>query len=133
MNIHTTNYKNTFIEVAEDFPAKIGEIPKSKSDKKTIIEMQFEILSKNPFKYTSDDILFLVYAYRSDLTKADYKTARERFFSKGQPCFRASSLTKRYGFGVHSDTNEKVAIFGQETNKYQNFVNDSGITKVKAM
>lgn len=133
MKIHSTNYKDTFIEVAEDCPTEIGEIPKLKSDKKTIAEMQFEIISKNPYKYTSDDILFKVYADRNDLTKAEYKTAREQLFSKGQPCFRASPLTKRYGFGVHSDTNEKVAIFGKETNEYQNFVNDEGITKVKAM
>ena len=133
MKIHTTNYKNTFIEVAEDCPTEISEIPTSKSDKKTIAEMQFEIISKNPYKYTSDDILFQVYADRNDFINTECKTEREKFFSKGQPCFRASPLTKRYGFGIHSDTNEKVAIFGKETIEYQDFVNDPGIIKLKAM
>ena len=133
MKIHTTNYKNTFIEVAEDCPTEIGEIPKYKSDKKTVAELQYEIIAKNPYKYTSDDILFQVYADRNDLTDAEYKKAREQYFSKGQPCFRASPLTKRYGFGIHYDTNGKVAIFGQETKEYQNFVNDTSIIKVKAM
>ena len=133
MKTHTTNYKNTFILVAEDCPAEIGDIPKSNNDKTTVAEMQYEIISKNPYKYTSDDILFQVYADRNDLIKSDYKSAREQFFSKGQPCFRASPLTKRYGFGIHFNTYERVAIFGLETNEYQNFVNDADITKVKAM
>lgn len=133
MKVHTTNYIDTFIEVADDCPTDICEIPKSKGDNKTVAEMQFELAVKNPYKYTSDDILFQVYADRNDLTKAEYKEAREQFFSKGQPCFRASPLTKRYGFGVHSDKDGKVAIFGKETKEYEQFVNDQKIKKVKAM
>jgi hypothetical protein len=133
MKVHTTNYIDTFIEVADDCPTDIGERPKSKGDNKTVGEMQFELAVKNPYKYTSDDIFFQVYADRNDLTKAEYKEAREQFFSKGQPCFRASPLTKKYGFGVHSDKDGKVAIFGRETLEYEQFVNDPTIKKVKAM
>ena len=70
---------------------------------------------------------------KSILTKEEYKQAREEFFSKGQPCFRASPLTKTYGFGVHSDKNGKVAIYGMDTEQYQNFLNDTQIKKIKAM
>jgi hypothetical protein len=133
MKIHTTNYKDTFIEVAEDCPTQIGETPKSKNDKVTVAGMQYKIIGSNPYKYTSDDVLFQVYADRNDLTATEYESARELFFSKGQPCFRASPLTKRYGFGLHSDSNGKIALFGQETIGYQNFVKDITITKVKAM
>jgi hypothetical protein len=31
---HTTNYTNTFIEVAEDCPAAMAEVPKSKGSVK---------------------------------------------------------------------------------------------------
>ena len=130
MKVHTTNYIDTFIEVADDCPTDISEMPKSKGDNKTVAEMQFELVVKNPYKYTSDDVLFQVYADRNDLTKSEYKAAREQFFSKGQPCFRASPLTKRYGFGVHSNKDGKVAIFGQETKEYQKFLNDTTIKKV---
>jgi len=108
-------------------------MPKSKGENKTVAEMQFELIVKNPYKFTSDDVFFQVYADRNDLTKSEYKAAREQFFSKGQPCFRASPLTKRYGFGVHSDKDGKVAIFGKETKEYQQFLNDTTIKKVKAM
>ena len=129
MKVHTTNYIDTFIEVANDCPTEISEIPKSKGDKKTVAEMQFDLVLKNPHKYISDDIIFQVYADRNDLTNAEHKQAREQFFSKGQPCFRASPLTKRYGFGVYSDKNGKVAIFGRETKEYEQFVNDTKIQK----
>jgi tRNA(Leu) C34 or U34 (ribose-2'-O)-methylase TrmL len=133
MKIHTTNYINTFIEVADDCPTDISEIPKSKGNNKTVAEMQFELIVKNPYTYTSDDILFQVYADRNDLTKAEYNEAREQFFSKGQACFRASPLTKRYGFGVHSDKDGKIAIFGRETKEYEQFINDTKVQKVRAM
>ncbi|MNU73987.1 hypothetical protein D3C71_634780 [compost metagenome] len=133
MKTHTTNYQDTFIEVAEDTKVNNGVIPSSKGDKKTVAEMQYELLSENPYKYTSDDILFQVFADRNDLTESEYEEARKQFFSKGQPCFRASPLTKTYGFGVHNDENGKMALYALETDEYQQFLNDSAITKVKAM
>ena len=72
-NIHTTNYTDTFIEVAEDTKVSCGTKPSSKGDKKTIAEMQYELLANNPYKFTSDDIIFQIFADRNDLTKAEYK------------------------------------------------------------
>lgn len=132
MKVHTTNYFDTFIEVAEDIKVTSATKPPSK-DKKTVAEMQYELIAKNPYKYTSDDIFFRVFAERNELPKAEYKQAREHFFSKGQPCFRASPLTKTYGFGIHSDNNGKVAIYGKETPEYENFLANSIIKKIKAM
>lgn len=132
MNIHSTNYFDTFIEVAEDTKADCGTIPPAK-EKKTVAEMQYELIAKNPYKFSSDDIFFQVFADRNDLTKAECEKAREHFFSKGQPCFRASPLTKTYGYGVHSDSNGKVALVGMETDEYQKFLADKNIKKVKAM
>jgi len=50
-----------------------------------------------------------------------------------QPCFRASPLTKTYGFGIHCDSSGKVALCGMETEEYQGFLSDSRIKKLKAM
>ena len=132
MKIHTTNYFVTFIEVAVDTKADNGTLPPAK-DKKTVAEMQYVLIVNNPYKYTSDDIFFQIFADRNDLTTAEYKQAREQFFSKGQPCFRASPLTKTYGFGIHSDSNGKVALVGMETDEYQKFLVEEKIKKIKAM
>jgi hypothetical protein len=130
---HTTNYYDTFIEIAEDSPVGFGEVPLAKKDKHTVASMQYDIISKNPYKYTSDDVLFKVFALKNDLTESELEEARKAFFSKGQPCFRASPLTKRYGFGLFSDKEGKIAIYGAETKEYETFLNDNLVKKVKAM
>jgi len=133
MKLHTTNYINTFIEVSDDCPTTVGEIPPQKGEAKTVANIQFDLVKKNPYKFTSDDVFFKVFAERNDLTESEYPAAREKFFSKGQPCFRASPLTKRYGWGVHSDQDGKIAIYGCETAEYQKLQKDSSLKVVKAM
>ena len=133
MKVHTTNYQNTFIEIAEDCPVAKGEMPSLKNERKTAANIQFDMISKNPYQFTSDDVLFQVYAIKNDLTESELHQAREQFFSKGQPCFRASPLTKRYGWGLHSDKNGKIAIYSADSEAYQNFLSDKSLEKVKAM
>lgn len=133
MKVHTTNYQDTLIVIADDCPATAGEVPPSKGEKKSIATMQFEILSKNPYKFTSDDVLFEVFAKKNDLTESELASAREQFFSKGQACFRASPLTKRYGWGVHSDAHGRIAMYDSASQEYEKLMNDSNIKTVKAM
>lgn len=133
MKLHTTNYINTFIEIADDCPVSNAEIPPQKGDAKTVANIQFDLIIKNPYKFTSDDVLFQVFADRNDLAKSEYKTEREKYFSKGQACFRASPLTKRYGWGVHNDKEGKIAIYGVGTSEYQKLLKDKNIKVVKAM
>jgi len=133
MDIHTTNYKNTFIKISDDCPNTSGEIPPTRGDTKSVANIQFDILYKNPYKYTSDDVLFQVYAERKHLNKNELQTARVQFFSKGQACFRSSPLTKRYGWGIHSDKDGKIAIFGCETAEYNKLSNDETLKVVKAL
>lgn len=117
--MHSTNYNNTFIEIAEDCAATSAQIPPDKGGEKTIAGLQFEIVNKNPYKYTSDDLLFRVHAIRNEITKGEMAKAREQFFSKGQPCFRASPLGKRYGWGVHSDGKGRIALYAMESPEYK--------------
>ncbi|WP_221389958.1 DUF6157 family protein [Dyadobacter sp. NIV53] len=133
MKLHTTNYENTFIAIADDSPATSGEVPPVKGDTKTVASMQFEIVNKNPYKFTSDDVLFHVFAERKDLSENELEEARQQFFSKGQACFRASPLTKRYGWGVHHNENGKMALYSSGTAEYEKFMNDRNIKVVKAM
>ena len=131
--MHSTNYYDVLIEVAEDTTAKSGIVPPIRGTKKTVANYEFELVSKNPYKYTSDDIFFSVYAERNEIPKAKRTQERELFFSKGRPCFRASPLTKTYGWGVHSNKEGRVAIYGVESKEYAGFLKDSKIEKRKAM
>lgn len=133
MKIHTTNYFNTFIQVAEDCPAASGEMPPVKGDNRTVANIQFDMIKEHPYKYSSDDVLFQVFADKNDLLKKEYPAEREKFFSKGQPCFRASPLTKRYGWGIHFDKEGKVALYGCETAEYEKFSKDKQLKVLRAM
>lgn len=138
MKTHTTNYQDTFIEVAEDTKAERSKNPQqtaknSGNQVKSVAQAQFELIADHPYKYTSDDVLFQVYAERNNLSQDTYDGARDAFFSKGQPCLRTSPLCKTYGFGIHCDRNGKIALYGRESEEYQKFVADPSVKKVKAM
>lgn len=132
MKQHTTNYINTFIEVAEDCPISISQVPPEKKEK-TLASLQYEQIIKNPYQYTSDDIIFESFAIKNDISENEKQMEREKFFSKGQACLRASPLAKRYGFGIHHNHEGKVALFPIESKEYYDFLNDNSIAKVKAM
>ncbi|WAC14083.1 DUF6157 family protein [Dyadobacter pollutisoli] len=133
MKVHTTNYKDAFIQVADDSPAKAGEIPPVKGIEKSVANIQFEMIGENPYKFTSDDVLFHTYAVKKGLEKDELPAERENFFSKGQPCLRASPLTKRYGWGVHSNAEGKVALYSVDSDDYKKFSDDEKLEVVKAM
>lgn len=127
----TTNYYDTFISIAEDCPVGIAEIPTPKNGKSTIASMQYDMLKNDPYRYTSDDVLFTIYAQRNDIKQN--QAEREAYFSKGQPCFRSSPLTKRYGWGVHSNAEGKIAIYAVGSAEYIAYENDPTQKQLKAM
>ena len=133
MKVHTTNYYNTFIAVADDCPVMAAEIPPQKPNARTIANIQFEMINKHPYKFTSDDVVFECFAEKNEISVGDRKSARETFFSKGQPCVRSSPLTKRYGWGVHSDNKGHVALLGMDSPEYKKMISDKKIEHTKGM
>lgn len=133
MKIHTTNYIDTFIAIADDCPSGNGTVPPLKGDSLTIANKQFDMIGKNPYKYTSDEVLFQIFAEKNDLTKSEYEGARAQFFSKGQACLRASPLGKRYGWGIHFNHEGKMALYGSESEEYKRYLEDKTLSVVKAM
>jgi len=127
------NSYDTFIEVADDCPVAAAEIPKAKGDAKTVPVLQYEMIANHPYRYTQEDVLFEVYAIRNDIKEEEKQAAREKFFSKGQPCLRTSSLGKRYGWGIHNDAQGRVALYAIESDEYKKFMNDASLKHVKAM
>lgn len=131
--MHTTNYVNTFIRVAEDCPATEAESPLPRGGKPTVASLQFELITARPYELTSDDVLFEVHAERQGLSAPDRDEARVQFFAKPQACLRASPLGKRYGWGIHSDADGHVAVFAIGTDEYDALVADESITQLRAM
>jgi hypothetical protein len=131
---HSTNYSNTFIEVAQDCPATAAEIPAArKHGGKSIALYHYSMLSERPYHYSSDELLFEVHVQRKDIPPANREAEHQRFFSKGQACMRSSPLGKRYGWGVHFDVEGKMAIYAVESDEYRALANDASLEHVRAM
>ena len=130
--MHSTNYTDTFIEVSEDCKADAGKAPPER-DNKSIARMQYELIINAPYKYTSDDLIFTIYAKRNKVKNEKLSDSRKTFFSKGQACLRASPLAKTYGWGIHFDSKSRIAIFGKESKKYAGLKSDRKLKQLKAM
>lgn len=100
--MHSTNYTNAFIEVAEDCKTAVGTIPPEKAEK-TIARMHYDMIHDHPYQYTSDEVVFATYAAKNRTEKPQLENKRAAFFAKGQPCLRSSPLGKTYGWGIHYD------------------------------
>lgn len=130
---HSTNYFNTFIQIAPDSKASSPTQPPQKSASPTIANLQFDLISKNPYQFTSDEVLFKIHAIRKDLLQEELESEFEKFFSKGQPCFRASPLTKSYGFGIHFNNDGKMALFPVNSQEYQSLSQNNALKQLFAM
>lgn len=129
----TTNYFNAFIEVAEDCPAPEAKVPPERGETKTVANLEYEMIASAPYEHTSDDVRFTVHAIRKGIPEQDLAMERERFFSKGQPCFRSSPLPKRYGWGVHSNDEGQIALVALGSDEYEQLAKDPEIHHLKAM
>ena len=117
VGMHTTNYFDTFIAVAEDSSAAAASIPPPRATP-SVAELTHRMIADNPYVYTSDDVIFGVWAERRGIAPSEMDAARATFFSKGQPCLRSSDLGKRYGWGVHSDAEGRVALVALGSAEY---------------
>lgn len=129
--MHTTNYVNTLITVAPDTKALTSAAPPT--GKGSVAELQFAMLQGHDYEFTSDDVVFGVFAERKGVPDDELEVARQQFFSKGQPCLRTSPLTKTYGWGVHADADGHIALFAMESEAYAELVRDDEVVKKAAM
>ena len=135
----TTNYFDTLIAIADDCRATRGLVPPETANP-SIAFRTWQLISENPYRYTSDEVIFAVHADRHGIADAERPAAREQFFSKGRPCLRASDLGKKYGWGIHSDEQGRVALYGVGSPEYRALVagerldgGGTGTTVTKAM
>lgn len=126
----TTNYADTFIVVSPDTAAKEGVTP-PKPD--SVAGLQYALIASKPYGYTSDQVLFEVYARRNGVARADRAEAREAFFAKPKACLRASPLVKQFGWGIHHDEKGRIAAYGVETAAYRKFASRNDLKVVAGM
>lgn len=123
--LHTTNNHDTFTSVSPDCPATTAQVPPERATP-SVARLQYDLLVDAPYRYTSDDVVHLSQGERRGID-------RETFFSKGQPCLRASPLVKRYGWGVHHDAEGRVALVPVESAAYAAFRADPALQQREGM
>lgn len=120
------SYKNTFIKVSPDCPVTSSVDPQYKTSNKPIHVIQYELLSRYPYRYTHEQLLFEIHIRHKNIPADELETNRQQIwdalFSKSHACLRASQLPKKYGFGVHYDAEGRIAIYGMETPEYERFI-----------
>lgn len=126
--MHSINYTNTLITMAEDCPAATARAPEKPG---TVAALQYEMLAAAPYKLTSDDLLVEVEARRKGAS--DKAALRAALFSKPQACLRASPLVKTYGFGLHHDGQSRVALIPAESPRYAELLADPAVKKRPGM
>ena len=137
MEKHKIGYTNTFIQVAADCPVDKGEIPVAKKQTKPAHVFQFELLTQKPYTYDHEELTYQVHVLQKEIPESvlevEGEKIREALFSKGHPCMRASSLTKRYGWGAHYNEEGKIAIFPLESEAYERLSTTEEIKNLPAM
>lgn len=129
----STNYAGTFIQVADDCPTDAAEQPPVGGRAPTVAALQHALMAEHPYEFTSDDVLFEVYATRQGIPAEERAGAREAFFAKDQPCLRSSPLGKRYGWGIHHDADSRVALVPLGSDEYQALAANPTVKQLKAM
>lgn len=132
------DYYDTFITVAEDCKLAEAKVPEPRGGKATVATLQYEMLSQ-PFEWKQSDVLFEVWLARQPKLDAESLAADERaalrdeFFAKGQPCLRASPLTKTHGWGVVFDGDGRAALVAMESDDYRAHLSDANLKTLNAM
>jgi len=130
-------YTDTLVKVAADCPVDKGEIPVAKNLKKPAHLIQYELLTQNPYTYNHEELIYQVYVLQKEIPAstlaAESEQIKAELFSKGHPCMRASSLTKRYGWGAHYNEDGKIAIYPMESEAYKTLLESDKVKVVPAM
>ena len=130
------NYVNAFISVAEDCPATTATVPPVSGEGKSAARVQYEMLTLCLHAYTQEDVLFescTAIRENPDLPVNEKARLREAFFGRPQACLRASPLPKRYGWGIHFDSEGRAAAYAVESDQYRRLSTDPSLKHLRAM
>jgi hypothetical protein len=128
--MHSTNYQNTLILPSPDCPATGAALPRKPG---SIAAMQHERMAAAPYGLTSDELLFGIHADRQGIPADERAQERDRYFSKGQACLRASPLVKTLGWALHHDGKGRVALVDPAGAAFADLAGDPSVTKLSGM
>ena len=130
--MHTTDYFDTFIAVAEDCPVDAAEVPTAKSAP-TIASLHHDLIAAAPYALTSDEVIFETFAIRSAIPDDERDAARgasSRRVSRvcaPRPWANATGGARTMTAKVGSPS------FAVGTPEYERLAKDASLTQTRAM
>lgn len=126
-------YRNTFIHASPDGKASTGTTPTLRGDKKSVANLEFEMISQHPYKFTQEEVQFAVHLAHKGIAKEHEAEARTQYFGKPHACLRASPLVKTYGWGLHFNADGKVALVAVDSPEYRQLAEDRNLQQLPGM
>jgi hypothetical protein len=117
--MESVDYVDTFITVSPDSTVDAAAPPEPRGAAPTVASATFELVTQHPYRWRSSDVIFTVWADRRDVPEVERERARAEFYARPQACLRSSELGMRYGWGIHSDHDGRVAIYAVGTPEYE--------------
>jgi hypothetical protein len=115
----------------------VGSVPPEREDKRSIAQIEYDLIAPQPYKLTQEEVQFSVHIERTGVTPTQLKSKRSElwsaFFSKPIACMRTSPLAKSYGWGLHFDNEGRVALVPVESQKYQQLSSSPSVKQTSAM
>lgn len=115
--LRSVDYTNTFIAVAPDAEVP-PRVPEPRGGRPTVASATWEMIHDAPYRWTSSDVIFTVYADRQGIAADDRAEAADAYYSVGRPCLRASDLGKKLGWGIHADGEGRLALVPHGSQEY---------------
>ena len=107
------------ITISEDSPTDRSIAPENK---RTISYIKYDLLISNPYTYSEREFFQEVHFVRRGKTHLKIENYN----------LKRMALVKKYGWGVHVDLNEKIAIIPCESPRYNQLLNDKSVMKMRA-
>lgn len=120
--IRSAPMREELIEIAPDSTSTRSEEPHDSGTEKTIARISYEVLADDPYKFSEREFYHEVHVVRrerSDLKIENYNIKR-------------SPLVKKYGWGIHRNSDGKLALVACESRRYQELLADPLVKKTKA-
>jgi hypothetical protein len=123
--------ENILITPAPDYPAP-GAIPPPAKARPTRAAIEYDLLTRAPYTLMHKDFSHRVHVAVAEVSgrpALDF----DAFHAKGQPCMRAATLTKRYGWAAHYDRQGKLALVDPASDRFATLAADPDLPQAPAM